>query len=63
MADEDKEAVGVSDDVLMAEVALRSKEVTGLLHMSKTKALIASLINPPILAKGAEVKVDSSKDV
>ena len=59
MADEDKETSGVSDDVLMSEITLRSKNVTGLLTMSKTKALIMSLNDPPILAKGAEVKVDT----
>lgn len=57
MADEDKETTGVSDDVLMSEVTLRGKNVSGLLPMSKTKALIASLNDPPVLAKGAEIKV------
>ncbi len=54
----EEEGPTVSDAQLMAEVTARNTGVTGLLNKrEKAKALVASLANPPILAKGADVKV------
>ena len=61
MADEEKET-GPSDAQLMSEVTARRAEVTAFLNKrEKGKALAASLVNPPIAAKGADVKVHPSK--
>ena len=61
MADEEKETVEISDDTLMTEITSKSNEVTQLLNKrEKAKALLLSLSNPPIQAKGIEIKVMSS---
>jgi hypothetical protein len=54
----DEEGSTLSDSQFMSEVSSRSAEVTSLLNKKeKTKALLASLKNPPVLAKSVEIKV------
>ena len=56
MADEEGGS-GVSDAQLLADITARETEVSGFLKKrDKTRALVASLRNPPVQSKSADVK-------
>jgi hypothetical protein len=61
MADDNEGEGPVSDTQLLEEISNRRKEVDQFLaKKNKAQALAASLQNPPVATKTAEVKVSGS---